>query len=342
MDDVNMNTANIKLLYDVHSQECKTLIEEAISKHGFAPEHNYDYFVSYTSKKMKPVFVDFGNNKGLFAIEWDDDSYQVISEVMAPEDERCNLVLLFLETIFSDSYLKKVPKVLVEFPPLLRKQIKKQLSQNNTDSNTTSNIIIGNILHHYHTPIIALQGWDSTLQGPEFSKLRKAKGRFFRNFKVEVLKEQEVLSVGIDEFEKVIHEWRKNRKSTDTAYYEDYLNFFRNKFNGSACHIAIRLNGVLCGVSAAWAVPNTNGKTVYYAINLHNYSVSELGDFLTVLFLDELKKQGFEYLDFGSSDEKLLAYKKKFKPIRQYETLCFYIRNSRFNNKSVDNSKVVD
>lgn len=327
-----MNDTKVRFLYDVQSQECKSLIDETISRHGFAPEHNYDYFVSYHSKQMKPVFADFGNHKGLFAIEWDDNSYQMLSEVMAPEDERCSLVLLFLKTIFSESYPRKVSKVLVEFPPELRKQLIQKLRQENSvnqEDSKENNIIIGNIIHHYYTPLIALHEWDTALQGPEFSKLRKAKGRFFRNFKVDVLKEQEVLSVGIDEFEKVIREWKKNRKSTDTAYFEDYLNFFRNKFKGSACHIALKLNGALCGVSAAWIVSNTNGRTVYYAINLHNYSVSELGDFLTVLFLDELKKQGFEYLDFGSSDEKLLAYKKKFKPFRQYETLCFYIRNSR-------------
>jgi hypothetical protein len=312
--------AELQIFTDVHSSECKALIERVIAKNGFAPEHNYNYFVSYDSKKMKPKFVYFGQDKGLFALEWDDNSYQIISEVMAPEPERCSLVISFLNLVFQKPDVKKV---LVEFPPELRKQLLKSVK----GIKESKTIIIGNILHHYYTPIIALQSWDTELQGPDFSKLRKAKGRFFRNFKVEILKGDDILSIDILEFQKLISEWKKGRKSTDTAYFEDYVNFFRNGFKGSACHIAIKLNGVLCGVSAAWTVPNTDDKTVYYAINLHNYSVSELGDFLTVLFLDELKTRGFEYLDFGSSDEKLLAYKKKFKPIKQYELLCFYIRN---------------
>ena len=333
---INTNSSQLQIFTDVHSSECKALIERVIAKNGFAPEHNYDYFVSYDSKKMKPTFVYFGGERGLFALEWDDKSYQIISEVMAGEPERCGLVIDFLNHVFQNPEVKKV---LVEFPQELRKQLLKNVPKpeelsdavpntlENTSKKTSKDIVIGSILHHYYTPIIALQNWDPELFGPDFSKLRKAKGRFFRNFKVEVLKGNDILTVDILEFQKLISEWKKGRKSTDTAYFEDYLNFFRYGFKGSACHIAIKLNGVLCGVSAAWTVPNTDNKTVYYAINLHNYSVSELGDFLTILFLDELKKEGFEYLDFGSSDEKLLAYKKKFKPFRQYELLCFYIRN---------------
>jgi hypothetical protein len=311
----------VKIFDQVHSAECKLLIENVIAKNGFAPEHNYDYFVSYDSKKMKPKFISFGHDRGLFALEWYDHSYQIISEVMAPEHERCNLVISFLNFIFKNPEVKKV---LVEFPPQLRKQLLKNIPKGSLNEKS---IVVGSILHHFYTPIMALQNWDTELVGSDFSKLRKAKGRFFRNFNVEVLTGEQLLALDISEFEKLVSEWKKGRKSTDTAYFDDYLNFFKSGFKGSLCHIAIKLNGVLCGVSAAWAVPNTNNKTVYYAINLHNYSVSELGDFLTVLFLDELKKQGFEYLDFGSSDEKLLAYKNKFKPIKQYELLCFYIRN---------------
>ncbi len=39
-----------------------------------------------------------------------------------------------------------------------------------------------------------------------------------------------------------------------------------------------------------------------------------------------LKEEGFEFMDFGSSDEKLLQYKKKFKPFKQTEVVCFYVR----------------
>lgn len=318
---MNSNTEELQIFEDIHSSECKALIERVIVKNGFAPEHNYDYFISYESKKIKPKFVYFGQNRGLFALEWYDQSYQMISEVMAPESERCALILSFLNLIFKNPEVKKI---LVELPPELRKQLLKEISK----TADKEKIIVGSILNHYYTPIISLQNWDTELKGSDFSKLRKAKGRFFRNFKVEVLKGDDLLSVDITEFQKLIDEWKKGRKSTDTAYFEDYINFFRNGFKGSACHLAIKLNGTLCGVAAAWVVPNTNNKTVYYSINLHNYSVSELGDFLTVLFLDELKTRGFEYLDFGSSDEKLLAYKKKFKPIRQYELLSFYIRNN--------------
>lgn len=325
------NSNELQIFADVQSTECKALIERVIAKNGFASEHNYDYFVSYTSKKMTPFFIYFGEDKGLFSIKWDDNSYQIISEIMAPVNERCELALLFVNYVFKNADTKKV---FVEFPLSLRKELLKAISNENKlskpqSNSEKSNIVIGNILHHLYTPIIELSQWDTELVGSDFSKLRKAKNRFFRNFKVELLKGDEILSVPVSDFEKLVGDWKKNRKCNDTAYYEDYLNFFRNKFNGSACHIALKLNGVLCAVAAAWSVPNTDNECVYYAINLHNYTVSELGDFLTVLFLDELKLRGFKYLDFGSSDEKLLAYKKKFKPVSQYEVVCFYIRKNK-------------
>lgn len=320
----------IKIYSDVQSLECKALIERVIAKNGFAPEHNYDYFISYASKKMTPIFVYFGEDKGLFSIKWDDNSYQIISEIMAQENDRCNLALLFVNYVFSNVDTKKV---FVEFPLSLRKELLKTIhsetKSNSENKFSKGNIIIGNTLYHLHTPIIELSRWDTELVGSDFSKLRKAKGRFFRNFKVEILKGDELSSIDLLDFEKLVSEWKRNRKCKDTAYYEDYLNFFRSKFSGSACHIAIKLNEVLCAVAAAWTIPNTNNENVYYAINLHNYSVSELGDFLTVLFLDELKLRGFKYLDFGSSDEKLLAYKNKFKPVSQYEVVCFYIRKEK-------------
>jgi hypothetical protein len=303
--------------YDVLSNDCRNLIASVIDKNGFAPEHDYEYFISHKSSEMKPVFVYFGEHKGLFAIEWDDSCYQVISEILAPENERGILALRFFDLV-----LKKInaKKVLVEFQPALRKEI---LQRARRQENC---IKIGKVLNHFYTPIIDIQDWNPSLEGSKFSNLRKAKNRFYRNFKVEILHGSDVPAIDIKELEKIVAEWKKNRKSRDRAYSDDYVSFFRSRFAGSACHIALKLNNVLCGISAAWIIPNTNGKNVYYAINLHNYSVPELGDFLTVLFLDELKKLGFEYLDFGSSDENLLNYKKKFGIARQYDTLVYYVK----------------
>ncbi|HYD03315.1 MAG TPA: phosphatidylglycerol lysyltransferase domain-containing protein [Alphaproteobacteria bacterium] len=319
---------DVTLFYDVESKECKELVEKAIKKNGFAPEHNYDYFISHKSDEMIPIFVDFGNDCGLFAVEWDDNSYQIISEIIAPKEERAELAMKFFDIVLNRLNAKKI---LVEFPPELRKELLKK--------SKTTKIKLGAVTNHFYTPMISITNWDPTLEGSKFSNLRKAKNRFFRSFKVEILKKDELLSVDIKEFERIINDWKKGRKSSDKAYTDDYIEFFRNKFKGSACHIGLKLNGKLCGVSAGWAVPGTSGKTVYYAINLHDYSVQELGDFLTLLFFDELKAEGFENLDFGSSDERLLAYKKKFGISSQYDTLVFYVKLDKENNISRSDSQ---
>ncbi len=334
--------SDLKIFYDIHSPECKNLIETAIEKNGFAPEHNYDCFISYACDDSKLVFVYFGENRGLFAYHWDNQVWQIISEIMAPEKERADIFMEFANYIFNK---KSGKKIFVEFAIPLRKEIMKKVQKlypfecamnNEIDK---KKIVVGDNIDKTTTPIILLEKWDPKLEGADFSKLRKAKGRFFRNFSVEIIKGKDVLDVPFEEFKTLVSDWKKLRKCKDTAYDEDYVNYFKNGFKGSAANLVLKLNGKVCAVASAWVIPNTNGKTVYYGISLHNYSVSELGDFLNVLFFDELKLLGFEYVDFGTSDEALLKYKEKFGPVKYYELVDFYVRyeseEDRLKKKSI-------
>ena len=119
---------------------------------------------------------------------------------------------------------------------------------------------------------------------------------------------------------------KKNRKAKDRALHDSYINFAANGYKANIT-LLLKLNGVVKGLASAIVVPN-NPDTVYFNINLHDYSIPELGDFLTVIFFDKLKSEGYRFINFGSSDENLLKYKKKFNPIKVYDSAFFYVRNN--------------
>ncbi len=329
-----------QFFFDVKSEENTKLIKECIARNGYTPEHNYDYFLSCEEKDRRLVFIYFGNYQGLLCTEWDNHLWQVESQIMAPKELRASLFLAFIKKTF-ESYPCK--KIFVECIPEVRSAIIKGLKIfiPADGAYAGTKIIAGDIIDRLYTPIISLIAWDPALPGPEMSKLRKCKNRFQRNYTVTLLAGNDAAAVPLEEYRTLVHAWKKQRKARDRAYYEDYIQFFKNGFKGSDVHLALRLNGRLCGVSAAWKVPNTE-QTVYYGINLHDYSIPELGDFLTVMFLEELKKAGYHYMDFGTSDEGLLRYKQKFNPISTYETVWFYIRPEKLKeSKERDTAPVI-
>ena len=78
-----------------------------------------------------------------------------------------------------------------------------------------------------------------------------------------------------------------------------------------------------CTITAGWRIPNT--KNYYSAVGILDYSYPELGEVANMDDLDRLKRKGFDYVDFGGSDETLLSFKKKFRPEKIYKTYIFSI-----------------
>lgn len=313
---------------DLRDEKVKKIIEDTIQKNGFAPEHNYFELLSYETKYSKPIFVYFGDNKGLFAVDYE-DIWQVLSEILAPENERADFFLLFAEYLFKKKSMedKKIKKIMIECPFSLRKELikkVKKINENCSEDKTEKKIVIGKVVEHYYTPMIDIKGWDTELQGAELSKLRKTKNRFLRNYTVEIIKNEDVRNVPSIEIKNMILEWKKNRKARDRAAYEQYISFVNNGFMGSEVVLLLKINGKVTGLASAYKIPNSNA--LYYNISLHDYSIPELGDFLTILFFDELKTRGYELINFGSSDERLLRYKNKFKPVSVYDSALFYVR----------------
>jgi hypothetical protein len=313
----------LRFFDNIRDEETVALIQNAIKVNGYAPEHNYFELLSYDSKDSKPLFVYFGDGKGLFAVDYE-DVWQVLSEILAPKGERADMFIQFADYLFKN---KNVKKIMVEFPFELRKEISKKIRNKNRTliDPAEKRLTVGDVVEHYYTPIINLEHWDPTLNGPDFSKLRKAKNRFFRTHKVEIIMNEDIANVPVKDIREMVIAWAKNRKARDRAAYDAYITFINNGCKGSALSLLIKIDDKVRGLASASLIPNSE-KTVYYNINLHDYSIPELGDFLTVLFLDELKNAGFKFLNFGASDKRLLQYKEKFNPVSKYDSALFYVR----------------
>lgn len=306
---------NMEFLDNVRDPKVASLIGDCIAKYGFAPEHDYHEFISYDSKETKSIFVHFGEFRGALLVNHG-TTWQVLSEILGPREQHAALFMDLARELFAN---KGVKKIMVEFPFETRREMIKLSKGTNT--------VIGNVVEHYYTPIMDLTKWDPTLQGPEMSKLRKAKNRFFRNFDVKLYRNDDILKIPKEKILEMIRKWVKNRKAKDRAIYDSYLTFVEQGLPGGALSILVVINGEVKGLASASSIPNSD-RSVYYGVNLHDYSIPELGDFITVVFLDELQKAGFKMMDFGASDEKLLAYKKKFNPVSQYELAFFYVRKA--------------
>ncbi|GIU69962.1 MAG: hypothetical protein KatS3mg002_1198 [Candidatus Woesearchaeota archaeon] len=285
--------------------ENKDIIESSIKAYGSDAEHNYFYFSAQESKDSKPVFAFFGENKGLLLVDFLNGNWKLLASPLADESEHPQMILEFLENV-------KPKSLLVETTMELRKRLLKLLKN--------TNIKIGNIRDRYIKPIIYLDDWDPELKGSDLSNIRKAKNRLYRRHTIELVNPKDA---NIAEMKQLVLDWKKNRTAGDRAYYHDYINYFAQGFPDAVASLILKIDGKICGIASGWMIPNS--EKVYFAINLHNYSLPDMGDFLTVLFLNELKAKGFKYLDFGSSDEKLLQYKKKFRPREFIETACYYI-----------------
>ncbi|MEK6869533.1 MAG: hypothetical protein AABX74_04840, partial [Nanoarchaeota archaeon] len=94
-------------------------------------------------------------------------------------------------------------------------------------------------------------------------------------------------------------------------------------FKGMDMAKTLYVNGKPCTITAGWKIPNT--KNYYSSIGIFDYSCQGLGEIANMDDLNRLKKQGYEYADFGGSEKALLSFKRKFRPEKIYKTYIFSI-----------------
>jgi len=297
------------ILTDIN--DSKKEIISCIKKNGFASEHNFWYFCNQQTNYIKPYFFKFNNSRGIMAIKYKSGVWEMIGEVLAPQEKRLDLFERFLDHILIS---KNDKKVFTAVPESSMYGIYNMLKQSTKYKVTKPPI-------SYYVPIFNLKKWDESLKGKKWKKLRNIRNKLLKSYNVEILSSKEIDKKKLID---IVLRWKKYRnKVNKNENPQMYINFIKNGFEGTDVARSLVINGEPCSITAGWSIPNSNN--YYSAIGLHNYKYGGLGEFSNLDDLEQLKNKKYKYVDFGQSTESLLQFKKKFGPDHIYRNYGLYI-----------------
>ncbi|MBI4439153.1 hypothetical protein HY640_04430 [Candidatus Woesearchaeota archaeon] len=305
----------IELIDDVAS--ASALVKRSISRFGSSPEHNYNYYMNIQEAGVRNVFVNFGRGRGILAQRFN-SSWQVIGDVLAPYDERIELLSRAL-----DGCVKGREKFVVETSADFRKRLSSYLKPGSRYHLSSPRFTL-------HWPVFDLRSWNGEkLQGGKWKKLRNIRNHFYKNNRVRVVDASDVRK---EKLRLIVAEWVKRRKQSgvdrignNREYYERYMNFVDGDFEGAKYAKCIMVNGEPCSITAGWEIPNSF-KEYYSAIGIYSYRQEGLGEVANIEDLMMLKRARYRYVDFGGSPKSLLYFKLKFKPTSVYKSYTYAIR----------------
>jgi len=302
----------LKLISDVVKHQGN--IKKSIKKYGYFAEHNYTHYLYNETKWDKNLFFDFGNDKiALTQFDKEGNIWSLFPNgILAPESERLDLLL---EVIDYTLKKKKAKKLVVEVSEGLRKELLNIFKTRNSFRACDADIL--------YWPMYNMDLWSTKLEGSKWKKLRNVKNSFYKKNKVVVKNSEDVPK---EELNKILVSWLKRRSDNDRVNKNYFFNLIDNNFEGIDMAKTIYVNGKPCTITAGWKIPNTNN--YYSSIGIIDYSNPGLGEIANIDDLNRLKKEGYDYVDFGGSDKFLLDFKNKFKPERVYKTYIFSIVRS--------------
>lgn len=298
------------MIYDVVKHQKK--IKNSIKRYGHSAEHNYLHYLYNETEWDKNILFDFGNDKILLAQLYEANKVWSLfpNGILAPEDERLDLLLEAANYILKK---QKAKKFVVEVSENLRKNILNKFKIKNS-------FRVCNYTYILYWPLYNMNLWDSKLKGGKWKKLRNVRNRFYKKNRVRV---KDSKNVSKEELKGILLTWLKRRSTNDRVDKDYYFNLIDNNFKGVDMAKTLYVNGKPCTITAGWKIPNSNN--YYSSIGILDYSYPGLGEVANIDDLNRLKRQGYDYVDFGGSDKVLLYFKNKFKPEKIYKTYIFSI-----------------
>jgi len=288
----------------------REVIESAIKKYGYAPEHHFGWYLAQGNKSYKDVFMVLGGGEGLMTIEEKaKKKITVFSSPLAPADLRITALLELMEKVFKSKETRRIEFELEE--PLYESFI----------SQLPGNIKANKINYTLVWPVHDLSKFDPSLPGKEWKTLRKVRNTFYKSHKVEVLDTKEYKDK--KSLKLIVDTWHKKRGGKDMTHRYKYHNFIDSNFMGAKEARVMMVDGKPSGINAGWMTPNSD--QFYGAIGIHNYSANDLGDILYLEDLEFLKSKGYKFANMGGGEEALTNFKKKFKPSYYYKTHTFLV-----------------
>jgi len=286
------------------------IIKQIISEKGHDAEHNYYNYIYNCDTGEEPLFFKTGNCEGILTFYYAKNStYRTFSSILAEKNERLNCLIKFLEYVKS----KGAKKIEVETDAEFRKEIQEHFK--NKD-----NYKVGNVIITFTWPVYKMDEWTGDkLEGKEWKDIRYYWNKYFREHKVEFT---DVSKIDKKILKELVLQWKKQRTGKRVTFYRCYLNAVENNFKGFNTRIMI-VDGKVTAITAGFKVPNKN--YYYSSIGLYSKDIDRTSEISNLDDLRELKKQGYDYVDFGGGEEELLQFKLKFKPSFTYKTYVFSI-----------------
>ncbi len=278
-----------------------------IEKFGDITDHHLYYLLYEDSPKNYGIFYfDFGEKGGILAHN-KNDIWKITTEPVAKNKDRIVLIEKFFK------YVGKGKKVMFED---CRGNLKKEIFE------LSEKMKLKPRKPHFvsYWPLYKLSDFDEKLEGSKWKRLRKAKNYFTKRNNVRIT---DACNVKKELLKKIIYDWKDKRKGIDVIDSDHYLRFIENGFPGCKEAKVILINNIPSAFFSGWEVPNSN--CFYPSMSIHNYQYKEMSVFIAWNIFSRAKKQGYEYLNFGGSDQDLLIFKKKFHPIEIYKAYSFSV-----------------
>lgn len=296
-----------KIIEDIDSEH--SLIEECLTKYGYSAEHNLFHFKSLAKPNWKNFFFMYGDFGVMAQFNRKINVFKMVSEIIAPPEKREELFLKFLSQCLFE---KKAKKVVVELEEKFRKKIMPALELNGFRALSVNYALLW--------PLFNMSSFDENLSGKQFKKLRNIWNRYKGDVRIKIANAKEVQA---NDLKELVLKWARQRNGSDRTEYKYFINQVENGFKGCDSSRVVLSEGKPISITAGWRIPNS--KNYYSAIGIYDYEFSDIGEFSNIDDLIQLKRMGYEWVDFGGSDKKLLEFKKKFGFFETYKTYVFSI-----------------
>ena len=294
----------------LNALENEDIVKKAISDIGYSAEHNYYHYIYNCYPDETPLFFKFEGFQGILCYHNPKNSkYRIFGGILTDPDKRLDCLMAFLEHITAMG----AKKIEIETDAELRGQIIKLFKD-------TKKYAARKITTVYSWPLFRMCDWDGDkMQGKDWKDMRYYWNKYFREHKVEFKKAGDIKNSLLRD---LVLKWKKQRTNKEITHYDQYLKAINNDFQGFNTRIMV-VDGNVVALTAGFKVPNRN--YYYSAIGIYSRDIERTGEICNMDDLMELKKQGYEYVDFGGGEEELTQFKKKFRPDHYYKTYVFNI-----------------
>ncbi len=279
-----------------------------LKNYGDFPDHNIYYlFFDEQPEEYKPVYLDFGDRGGALTF-FKDHIWKIPFPPIIDKVKELSCLREMMEYISGRKDITKI--MFLDCKKEARKSILGMAPDLGWKASVPSFVS--------WWPVYDLAKFDEKLEGKKWRKLRKSKNYFTKHYQIEKIEAVKADKKGLED---LVWKWKKHKDGEEIMECEPYLRFIKAGFPGCELSKAFLINGKPAALFAGWGIPNS--RTFYPSISIRDYDYDGLGEYMSLEMFFEAKKAGFEKLDFGGSDKKLLIFKKRFHPEHIYKAYNF-------------------